>query len=176
MKWIFISDVHAPYHDVKAVDAMLTSLKVEKPELIVLGGDIVDFYKISRYDKSPFNHITLQNEIDETIALLKNIKRAAPKGARIVWLEGNHMINEVELADTSTRFRFRLPRAGHATLSVYDAVGRRVRVLADGSFDAGEHLGIWDGIDASGRRARAGVYFVQLRSLGLTGAQKIVLR
>jgi hypothetical protein len=78
--------------------------------------------------------------------------------------------------DDAVRFRFRLPGARHAFLAVHDAAGRRVRVLANGSLAEGEHLGIWDGRDAAGRRVGPGVYFVHLRSPGLAGTKKVVLR
>lgn len=86
---MYISDVHLPYGDEEAIEQMFTSLKSERPELLVLGGDLCDFYKVSRYTKSPFNEVTLQNEIDETVAFLKKCRKLMKKG-RIVWLEGNH--------------------------------------------------------------------------------------
>ncbi len=63
-----------------------------------------------------------------------------------------------------TTFRFELPRPERATLRVYDALGKRVATLFDGSAAAGAHEAVWDGRDAAGRPAGAGVYFVELRA------------
>jgi hypothetical protein len=59
---------------------------------------------------------------------------------------------------------FTLSRAGAARLVIHDAQGRRVRVLADGLLPAGRHERRWDGRDASGRPAPAGVYVARLEA------------
>lgn len=71
-------------------------------------------------------------------------------------------------------------RAARFELDVLDAQGRRVRVLADGARDAGTHRFAWDGRDAHGGTAPAGVYVVQARATGASGrvqqaATKVVL-
>ena len=59
---------------------------------------------------------------------------------------------------------FSLPRAMAATVAVYDARGRLVRVLADGTHAAGDHTARWDGTDRAGRATPSGTYFVRLRT------------
>jgi hypothetical protein len=54
---------------------------------------------------------------------------------------------------------FSLARADHAVLSVHDALGRRVAVLADDSFAAGEHARSYDT-----RTLPCGVYLVTLET------------
>ena len=46
-------------------------------------------------------------------------------------------------------------------IDVYDAMGRRVRVLASGRFEAGRHALAWDGTGDAGRPVEPGVYFVR---------------
>ena len=58
--------------------------------------------------------------------------------------------------------RFTLPAAGIVRLRVYDCTGRLLRELADGEQPAGSQLLRWDGADAQGRLAGAGVYLVSL--------------
>ena len=53
--------------------------------------------------------------------------------------------------------------AGGASLGVYDASGRIVRQLVHGALTAGPHAIEWDGRDATGHKAAAGIYFVRLR-------------
>lgn len=71
--------------------------------------------------------------------------------------------------------RYRLPTEGHARLDVYDLSGRLVRVLADGPHVAGEHSALWDGRDAAGRSAAAGVYVARLVSGKEAVSRKLVL-
>ena len=69
----------------------------------------------------------------------------------------------------SSAIRFDLPKATDATLQVFDVSGRLVRTLAQGRFEAGRHLRIWDGRTTSGGRARSGVYFYRFETRGEEG-------
>jgi hypothetical protein len=73
-----------------------------------------------------------------------------------------------------SRLRFRLPSDADVEATVHDVAGRRVAVLARGTFPAGEHDLAWTGM-AAGRRAPAGVYFVTLKALGEQRTTRIVL-
>jgi hypothetical protein len=75
----------------------------------------------------------------------------------------------------SVRLEYSVPRHGDAELRVYDAGGRRVRVLVDRYTRAGVHVATWDGRDDRGERAASGVYFVQLRAAGNQLTTKVVL-
>jgi flagellar hook assembly protein FlgD len=57
---------------------------------------------------------------------------------------------------------FALAREGAARLAVYDAGGRMVRLLFDGSAIAGSHRALWDGRDEGGRPLPTGIYFTRL--------------
>lgn len=72
-------------------------------------------------------------------------------------------------------FRFALPRAGAATLGVYDVTGRRVRELVHGSLGAGSHAIAWDGDGTGGTRVGAGVYWARLEFEGRTLSRRIAL-
>ncbi|MDX1421458.1 MAG: FlgD immunoglobulin-like domain containing protein [Rubricoccaceae bacterium] len=62
-----------------------------------------------------------------------------------------------------TEVRFTLAAPGPVEAGVYDALGRRVRVLADRPFEAGPHVLAWDGRDDAGRAVASGVYLCALR-------------
>jgi hypothetical protein len=66
--------------------------------------------------------------------------------------------------------RATLEQPGHVTLGVFDASGRRVRVLFDGPRNAGPFTMSWDGEDEAGAAAPSGVYFYRLESRGADGA------
>jgi hypothetical protein len=57
----------------------------------------------------------------------------------------------------STRIAFSLPQGGHALLTVYDVIGRKVATLADGYLAGGEHSATFDGKGLS-----SGIYFCEL--------------
>ena len=75
-----------------------------------------------------------------------------------------------------TTIAFRLAESGPATLTVYDARGRTVRVLVDGdAMPAGRHEVTWDGRDDEGRGVAGGVYFYALRADDVTLRRSMVL-
>jgi flagellar hook assembly protein FlgD len=59
-------------------------------------------------------------------------------------------------------------------LSLFDASGRRVRTLAEGSWSAGEHSVRWDLSNDDGRPLSAGLYFALLEVEGRLLGQRIV--
>ena len=64
------------------------------------------------------------------------------------------------------QFALTLPAAGRATLAIHDLAGRRIATLLDGEQAAGSSRITWDGRDASGHRAPAGVYLARLATAG----------
>jgi hypothetical protein len=63
----------------------------------------------------------------------------------------------------STRVAFTLAATESVRLAVHRADGRLVRVLLDAPRSQGTHTVLWDGRDASGRRAPSGVYVCRLQ-------------
>ncbi len=53
-------------------------------------------------------------------------------------------------------------RVGRATITLYDVAGRAVWTQTEAALGAGEHTITWNGSDARGGLARAGLYFVRL--------------
>jgi hypothetical protein len=54
-----------------------------------------------------------------------------------------------------------IAQTGRVQVHVYDVAGRKVRMLADRVFPAGEQTLVWDGTDDGGRKVARGVYFVR---------------
>jgi C1A family cysteine protease len=75
----------------------------------------------------------------------------------------------------ATRIAFDVPRKARVRISVHDATGRLVGVLADRVFDAGRREVVWHGRDASGKSAASGVYFCRMNADGFTATRKIIL-
>ncbi|MEZ4652620.1 MAG: FlgD immunoglobulin-like domain containing protein [Candidatus Eisenbacteria bacterium] len=64
--------------------------------------------------------------------------------------------------------RFSLSEATNGTLTVFDAQGRAVRLLQNGSFAAGPQVVGWDGRDDDGTRVASGVYYYRFQTDGST--------
>lgn len=73
-----------------------------------------------------------------------------------------------------TMLRFRLEKAGTATLQIVGPTGRIVRELGDHEFSQGYQQLKWDGRDAQGRRVPAGVYFVRMGVGSLVRTRRII--
>ncbi len=73
------------------------------------------------------------------------------------------------------KISFQLESAGDMTLAVFDASGRRVRVLHDGVARAGSGFILWDGTDDAGLPQASGVYSVMLQAGGNVSTTKAVL-
>jgi len=68
-----------------------------------------------------------------------------------------------------------LARDAIAEVAIYDALGRRISTPHEGPLAAGRHVIVWNGRDARGARARAGVYFASARCEGAIRTQRVVL-
>lgn len=79
-------------------------------------------------------------------------------------------------AGGTTTLRFGLATAGRASLALYDATGRRVRALAGGAYEPGEHAIDWDGRDEAGRAAPPGLYFARFETVGYAATRKLVVQ
>ncbi|MCB1184178.1 carbohydrate-binding protein [bacterium] len=75
----------------------------------------------------------------------------------------------------STTIAFEIGAAGPVRVTVFDARGRAVRVLADGRLPVGRHEIAWDGRDGEGRTLGSGVYFYRLEAGGAARIGKMVL-
>ena len=63
---------------------------------------------------------------------------------------------------SGTEIRFDLGRRDVVTAAVYDAAGRRVRVLHRGVLEAGSHVLRWNGDNEQGVRVATGTYFMRV--------------
>ena len=70
---------------------------------------------------------------------------------------------------------FAIPREGATRLAVYDASGKLVRTLVDGTLSAGPHTITWDGYAQSGRKLPAGAYFLKLSAEGQSTSRKVIV-
>lgn len=88
-KAMYVSDIHIPFNDIQATEQFFVALKREKPDMLVLGGDLVDFFNISTHVKGRYPMPSIDEEIDAAKKFLARLRKTA-KHAKIYWLEGNH--------------------------------------------------------------------------------------
>ena len=62
-----------------------------------------------------------------------------------------------------TRFQYSIHQSDHASLIIYDLLGKEVQTLFDGHRSAGTHMEKWTGIDKNNHMVSSGIYFYQLR-------------
>ncbi len=86
-KWIVLNDLHIPFQDKVCVKLALDFIKRVRPYGVILLGDIVDFYQISRFAKDPSRANLLQDDIDEAVNFLRELSKLA---SNIHYLRGNH--------------------------------------------------------------------------------------
>ena len=75
----------------------------------------------------------------------------------------------------STTIPFQLPVSTGVRLEVFNLLGQRIATLVDGELPAGFHTVRWNGTDAAGRPAGAGLYLYRLLGGGTSLTQRMVL-
>jgi hypothetical protein len=65
--------------------------------------------------------------------------------------------------DRTTTINYTILQDGILKLSIYDVIGREVKILLDGYVPIGTYQIEWDGTDSKGTRVTNGTYFCQLR-------------
>lgn len=81
-----LSDIHLPYHNIPSLTACFDFLQGEKPEAILLNGDILDFYQLSRFGKDPRKR-SVAHELQAAREFLDVLSEF---GAKIYYKLGNH--------------------------------------------------------------------------------------
>lgn len=87
-KTLSLSDIHIPYHEPTAVEAAVTWARRRKPDTVLLNGDTLDFYSISRWQKDPRQR-NFKAELEAGVEFLQWLRSKFPD-ARIVFKIGNH--------------------------------------------------------------------------------------
>lgn len=87
---LLISDLHIPYHNISAITAALDYGKKENINTVIINGDLIDFYQMSRFEKD-LRKRSVKHEFDTTKEFLRVLRATFPD-AIIYWLKGNHCV------------------------------------------------------------------------------------
>jgi predicted phosphodiesterase len=85
-----INDVHLPYHDIDAITIAFDYAKKENPDVVILNGDIIDCFKLSRFVKDPKAR-DFAYELGQFKEFFQIIQKTFTK-AEIVYKFGNHEV------------------------------------------------------------------------------------
>lgn len=85
---LVLCDIHVPYHDLEALQTAIDYGRKLKPDVVLLNGDVLDYYRISRFPKSK-NRPTVLDELKQANQLFKYLRSTFPK-SRIIYKHGNH--------------------------------------------------------------------------------------
>ena len=89
--FLAFSCTHCPHQDEAATAWLLGQIADRKPDVIVHLGDLCEGDAGSRWNDEAMH--TLLDEYAVANELLKSIRKAAPKSASLVMLQGNHDAN-----------------------------------------------------------------------------------
>jgi predicted phosphodiesterase len=84
---LVLSDIHIPYHSIDAITCTFDYAKKEKPDAILLNGDTLDFFGLSRFMKDPKKR-SVAHELQAFKELVDVIKKTF--NAKIYYKMGNH--------------------------------------------------------------------------------------
>lgn len=90
MKQIAVfGDVHAPYHNERAVGLLCEVLADRQPNMLINLGDMFDFYALAAYRRDPSRAQRLVDEMADALPVLVDIMECAG-GAELHYAMGNH--------------------------------------------------------------------------------------
>jgi hypothetical protein len=84
-----ISDLHVPYHSIEALTITIAYLKTQNIDCLLILGDLVDFYQLSRFMKDPRKR-SPYGEVKTMIEVLEVLHREL--NCKIIYKYGNHCI------------------------------------------------------------------------------------
>lgn len=82
-------DTHMGFEDEQALSIVQQIADDLQPDTLIHMGDLLDCYKLSRFDKDPDRLDGLQDEINKARLHLANMRATCPD-SRFIFLEGNH--------------------------------------------------------------------------------------
>lgn len=83
--WLVISDLHIPYHNVRAITECLNYAVQKNIDAILINGDLMDCYPLSKFEPDPRLR-TMAQEISAVGDFFEVLRKIAP----VFWKFGNH--------------------------------------------------------------------------------------
>ncbi len=88
LRGLIVPDTHVPFHDPVAWPLMVKAGRAWRPDIVVLLGDFMDFYQLSRYSKDPDIMSSVEADCEVGVELLCELEDLGAEEYH--YLEGNH--------------------------------------------------------------------------------------
>ncbi|HID39029.1 MAG TPA: T9SS type A sorting domain-containing protein, partial [Calditrichaeota bacterium] len=75
----------------------------------------------------------------------------------------------------TTTINYTLSKADHVTLTIFNMLGQKVKVLVNEQQATGLHRAEWDGTNEAGNIMSSGIYYYQLKNSSTCITKKMVL-
>ena len=85
-----IADLHVPYHSIPALTATFDYFSSKGIDSLIINGDLIDFYQLSRFQKDPRKR-SVKFELDSVGAFFDALKMWFPQ-VKVFYKKGNHDI------------------------------------------------------------------------------------
>lgn len=84
---LVLSDIHIPYHNIESLTCTFDFAKTEKPDAILLNGDTLDFFGLSKFIKDP-----KKRSVAHELQAFKDLMEVLHKtfNAKVYYKMGNH--------------------------------------------------------------------------------------
>ena len=149
---------------------------------VVLGSDIVDTeYLVTGRQNGEYYYVARARDAEDQWSGLSNREEAivaVPTGVSDEPLIPTKLAldqNYPNPFNPQTSISFTIPEKSDLDLSVYNILGKKVRTLAHGEFEPGDHSVVFDGNNDSGKPVSAGIYFYRLETGNNAFTRKMVL-
>jgi metallophosphoesterase superfamily enzyme len=87
---VSLSDIHFGCEDEAALRLATEFIEQEKPDLVVLNGDIIDAYDASSFLKNPTKEGLITEELRKAKEFIAHLRQVLKHNAKIIYIEGNH--------------------------------------------------------------------------------------
>jgi hypothetical protein len=121
---------------------------------------------------NPYGDVSIKNHVLQS-AFMETGSTGVPDGGEVATL--SLMPPSPNPFRGASQLSFLVPRAGRATLTVYDIAGHEVAEILNGPVSGGEHHVSWDGM-SSGVPCASGIYFASLVFEGEEQAQQKLVK
>ena len=105
---LILPDIHVPFQHKKIIKNIISLIRSTNPTKIVLLGDFLDCYSISRFDKQPHRAEDFHYELTCDQEILEKFHSASPE-TEIEFIEGNHCARLQKMLDSNMRAFRNLP-------------------------------------------------------------------
>jgi len=85
---VLLYDIHFPFHSIPALNVALDEINERQPDCIYIGGDMLDFYQLSRFQKDPRRR-SFSQELEMGKKFFQILRELSPN-SDIIYQLGNH--------------------------------------------------------------------------------------